>query len=68
MKSTQERKSDFKDYIPIEKIHKSERFHYSKPLDLNYKEVSPRTDTKIQIFLLQKGSNPDTFREEKACC
>ena len=25
-------------------------------------------DTKIQTLLLPKGSNLDTFREEKACC
>ena len=39
-----------------------------KPLNLNYKEDSPRSDTEIQILLLPKGSNLDTFREEKACC
>ena len=66
--STQRRKSDFKDYIPIEKIQRYEWFQYSKPLDLNYKEDSSRADTKIQILLLPKGSNPDTFREENACC
>ena len=38
------------------------------PLDLNYKEDSPRADTKIQSSLLPKESNPDTFREEKTCC
>ena len=36
-----------------------------KPLNLNYKENSPRADTEIQILLLPKGSNPDTFREER---
>jgi hypothetical protein len=50
------------------KIHRSERLHYSKPLDLSYKGASPRADTEIQSLLLPKGSNPDTFREEKACC
>ena len=44
------------------------RFHHSKPLDLNYKEDSPRAVRKIQILLLPEGSNPDTFREEKAYC
>ena len=50
------------------KIHISQWFHHSKPLDLSYKEDSPRADTKIQSSLLPKGSNPDTFREEEACC
>ena len=63
--STQRRKSDFKDYIPIEKIQRYERFQYSKPLDLNYKEDSSRADTKIQILLLPKGSNSETFRKER---
>ena len=36
-----------------------------KPLDLNYKEASPRADTKIQILLPPKGSNLETFREER---
>ena len=63
--STQRRKSDFKDYIPIEKIQRYEWFQYSKPLDLNYKEDSSRADTKIQILLLPKGSNSETFREER---
>ena len=40
----------------------------ASPLDLNYKENSPRAETKIQSLLLPKGSNPGTFREEKACC
>ena len=50
------------------KIHISQWFHHSKPLDLSYKEDSPRADTKIQSSLLPKGSNPDTFKEEKTCC
>ena len=50
------------------KIHRSERLHYPEPLDLNYKEASPRADTEIQSLLLPKGSNPNTFREEKPCC
>ena len=50
------------------KIHRSQRLHHSKPLDLNYKKNSPRADTKIQSLLLPKGNNPDTFREKKACC
>ena len=50
------------------KIQRSQRFYHSKPLDLNYKGDSPRADTKIQSLLLPEGSNPDTFREEKACC
>jgi hypothetical protein len=40
----------------------------AQPLDLNYKEASSRADTEIQSLLLPKGSNPDTFREEKTCC
>ena len=36
--------------------------------NLNYKGDSPRADTKIQSLFLPKGSNPDTFKEEKACC
>ena len=44
------------------KIHRPQRFLHSKPLDLNYKEDSPRGDTKIQSLLLPKGSNPDTSR------
>ena len=47
------------------KIHRSERLHYSKPLDLNYKEASPRADTKIQILLFPRGKNSETFREER---
>ena len=39
--------------------------NHSTPLDLKYKEASPRADTEIQILLLPKGSNPDTFREER---
>jgi len=31
-------------------------FHYLKPLDLNYKEDSPRADRKIQSLLPQKGA------------
>ena len=50
------------------KIHRSQRFHHSKPLDLNYEENSPMADTKIQSLLLPKGSNPDTFRVEKTYC
>ena len=50
------------------KIHRSQWFHHSKPLEFNNKEDSPRADTKIQSLLLPKGSNPGTFREEKACC
>ena len=50
------------------KIHRSQWFHHSKPLEFNNKEDSPRADTKIQSLLLPKGSNLDTFREEKACC
>ena len=50
------------------KIHRSQRFHHSKPLEFNNKEDSPRADTKIQSLLLPKGSNTDTFREKKACC
>ena len=38
------------------------------PLDLNYKEDSPRADTKTQSLLLPKGSNVDTVMEEKTCC
>ena len=52
----------------LKKIYRSQRFHHSKPLDLNYKEDSPRADTKIQSSLLPKEHNPDTLREEKACC
>ena len=47
------------------KIHRSERLHYSKPLDLNYKEASPRADTKIQILLFPRGNNSEMFREER---
>ena len=50
------------------KIHGSEQLHHSKLVDPSYKEDSPRADTEIQIMLLPKGSNPGTFREEKACC
>jgi len=39
--------------------------HYPKPLDLSYKEASPRANTKIQILLLPKGSNSEIFREER---
>ena len=59
----------FRDYISIkENTQDLNRFHHSKPLDLNYKEDSPKADTKIQSLLLPKRSNLDTFREEKACC
>ena len=47
------------------KLQRSERLHYPKPLDLSYKEASPRADTKIQILLLPKGSNSEIFREER---
>ena len=47
------------------KKHRSERLHYPNPLDRNYKETSPRADTEIQILLLPKGSNSETFREER---
>ena len=50
------------------KIHRSERFHHSKPLDLSSKENSPRADRKIQSLLLPEGSNQDTFTEKKARC
>ena len=50
------------------RIHRSQGFHHSKRLDLNYKRNNPRADTKIQCLLLPKRSNTDTFREEKACC
>jgi len=58
-----------RDYISIkENTQDLNRFHHSKPLDLNYKEDSPRAVRKIQILLLPEGSNPKTFKEEKACC
>ena len=47
------------------RIHRSAQLHHSKLLDLSYKGASPRADTKIQILLLPKGSNPETFREER---
>ena len=50
------------------RIHRSAQLHHSKLLDLSYKGASPRADKKIQRLLLLKGSNLDTFREEKACC
>ena len=36
-----------------------------KSLDLNYKEASPRADTKIQILLFPRWKNSETFREER---
>ena len=65
MELTQKQKPPYKDYIPIKE---NTKISTVSPLDLNYKRDNPRADTKIQSLLLPKGSNPDIFREEKACC
>ena len=68
-KSTQKRKSPYKDYIPNRGQYTDlSNFTTRKLLDLSYKGASPRSNTEIQSLLLPKGSNPDTFREEKTYC
>ena len=66
--NSSQRKYNYKDHIQIKETTQISTFHHSKPPNLNYKEDSPKADTKIQSLLLPKGSNLDTFREEKAYC
>ena len=61
-------KSNYKDYIPIQE---NSQISTVSPLETTRPQLQkgqPRADTKIQSLLLPKGSNSDTFREEKACC
>ena len=73
--SMEKAKSEQETEISIQGLHSSkgeytgsQRFLHSKPLDLKYKENSPRANRKIQSLLLPERSNPGTFREEKTCC
>ena len=68
--TTEKAESEQKTEISIQELH-SNKGEYSdlngfttrNHSNLNYKEDSPRADTKIQSLLLPKGSNPKIFRE-----